>query len=64
MHAHTVLCCHLPLTPPPTIAPSAKMDQAIVLSSALPPMSAKVVGKIKSGQYTPMKDLVADALSG
>ena len=116
LHAHTMLCCHLPLTPPPptvlgampgpaaistvpifsvagqaippshsvanplpltstlptgtgggltpTIAPSAKMDQAIVLSSALPPMSAKVVGKIKSGQYTPMKDLVAAALSG
>ena len=32
----------------------------MVLSSALPPLSAKVVGKIKSGLYVPMKDLLAD----
>jgi hypothetical protein len=35
----------------------------MVLSSALPPLSAKVVGKIKSGQYVPMKDLLADNMS-
>ena len=46
----------------PTLAgpPPVSADQAMVLSSALPPLSAKVVGKIKSGQYVAMKDLLAD----
>jgi hypothetical protein len=35
----------------------------MVLSSALPPLSAKVVSKIKSGQYVPMKDLLPDNMS-
>ena len=35
----------------------------MVLSSALPPLPAKVVRKIKSGQYVPMKDLLADNMS-
>ena len=43
----------------PTSAPAAS-GQAMVLSSALPPIGAKVVNKIKSGQYVPMKDLLAD----
>ena len=37
--------------------------QAMLLSSALPPIAAKVVTKIKSGQYVPMKDLLADNMS-
>ena len=37
--------------------------QAMLLSSALPPLSVKVVSKIKSGQYVPMKDLLADNMS-
>ena len=39
------------------------LDQAVVLSSALPPITAKVASKIKSGQYVPMKDLLADNMS-
>ena len=42
---------------------SVGAEQAMVLSSALPPLSAKIVGKIKSGQYVPMKDLLADNMS-
>ena len=39
--------------------------QALVLSSALPPIAAKLVSKIRSGHYVPMKDLhvLADNMS-
>ena len=36
------------------------LDHAVVLPSALPPLTAKVATKIKSGQYVPTKDLLAD----
>ena len=45
----------------PAIDPAPVM--ATVLSSALPPIPAKIVSKIKSGQFVPMKDLLADNMS-
>ena len=47
----------------PNIPSSGIGDQAMVLSSVLPPLLAKVVGKIKSGQYVPIKDLLAENMS-
>jgi hypothetical protein len=46
-----------------TGASIAAPSQAVVLSSALPPISAKVVARIRSGQFVPMKDLLADNMS-
>ena len=43
-----------------TSTPTSVPGQAMLLSSALPPIAAKVVAKIKSGQYVPMQELLAD----
>ena len=43
--------------------PTSVPGQAMLLSSALPPIPANVVAKIKSGQYVPMKELLADNMS-
>ena len=55
---------------PPVAAPVTPGDssvaghsKAIVLSSALPPIAAKVVAKIVSGQFVPMRDLLADNMA-
>ena len=48
----------------PNIPSSGIGDQAMVLSSVLPPLLAKVVGKIKSGQYVPIKCTQLEALPG
>ena len=40
------------------IVPASHPDQAVVLSSALPPISA--MAKFRSGQYVSMKDLLVD----
>ena len=53
------------LTASGAVVPATSLDadcagQAMILSSALPPISTKVVAKIKSGLYVPMKNLLAD----
>ena len=42
---------------------SVKPSSAMVLSSALPPITAKLVAKITSGQFVAMKELLADNMS-
>ena len=44
-------------------ASSVKPGSAMVLSSALPPITAKLVTKITSGQFVAMKELLADNMS-
>ena len=41
----------------------SKMERAIVLSSALPPITAKLATKILSGQFVDMKELLADNMT-
>ena len=42
---------------------TAKQGQAVVLSSALPPITAKLAAKITSGQFVAMKELLADNMA-
>ena len=42
---------------------SGKQDSAVVLSSALPPITAKLAAEIVSGQFVAMKELLADNMS-
>ena len=41
----------------------ASQQEAVVLSSALPPVAPKLAAKIKSGVYVPMKDILVDKMS-
>jgi len=43
--------------------PHSYTEQPMILSSARPPLSAKVVSKIQSGQYVSMKDILSDNMS-
>lgn len=44
-------------------ASTIKPSSAMVLSSALPPITAKLVAKITSGQFVAMKELLAENMS-
>ena len=46
-----------------TSSTGLSQQEAVVLSSALPPVAPKLAAKIKSGIYIPMKDMLADNMS-
>lgn len=46
-----------------TSSAGSGLQEAVVLSSALPPVAPKLAAKIRSGAYVPMKDMLADNMS-
>lgn len=61
--ASTSLAAAPTLASPLLPCPKPPAERAVVLSSALPPIGAKLAQKIKSQQYVAMKELLADNMA-